>query len=146
MKKKKILALFLEVFIVLCIFLYFFTYIDVKNSCYILIIPTYLPSNISTKKVIKLIKNASPDDYCTLCSYINVINKNISCGGFDGGCYEQINPRTIFLGNDQNSLALSAAIVIHELCHREQARQGRQFSELECYKKGSEFLENIVVH
>ena len=143
MEKKKIIKISITTIFLVFVLFKVFVYMDLSSGCFIFTIPTYLPTNVSTKKHIKF---ASPDDYNTLCSDIRVINKNISCGGFDGGCYEKRKPNTIFLGNDQDNLGLSSAIVIHELCHRQQAKDSKSFSELECYKRGGEFLEDIVAY
>jgi hypothetical protein len=146
MKKSKVAKIALTVVLSLWFLVYVFLYIDIKNRCFIFTIPTYLPSNIKTKRVIKFIKKASPQDYENLCTNIRTIDKNISCGGFDGGCYQERKPDKIYLGNDQANLALSAAIVIHEVCHRLQAKENRPFSELECYTKGADFMADVVVY
>ena len=122
-----------------------FIYIDIKNQCYIRIIPTFQPSNLDNKRIIKAIRYGSPEDYKNLCAHVNVINKNPSCGGFDGGCFKPDKPKRIFTGSDQGNLALAAAIVVHETCHSIQFQEDRQISEVECYAKGAQFLEKVVL-
>jgi len=94
-----------------------FYYFDPEAGCKITIIPTFLPSNYNTKDMLKIIKRAAPDDYMRVCQYVTTINKNPSCGGFDGGCFQPSKPGVIYIGNDQGNIALAAAIIVHETCH-----------------------------
>jgi hypothetical protein len=146
MKNNVLFSILGTTFLLIFLIFHFFLYIDIKNGCFIGIIPSLLPGNLSVKKMVKVIKLTSPDNYELLCSDVRIINKNVSCGGFDGGCYESRKPKSIYIGNDQNNLGLGAAILIHELCHREQLKHNRPFIEEECYKKGWEFMQNIVVY
>lgn len=121
-----------------------FYYYDPAGNCRILIIPTFLPSNNSTKDILKMIKSGSPDDYLRICQYVSVINKNPSCGGFDGGCFKPSKPRTIYTGNDQGNIALSGSVIVHETCHAIQAAEGKRINERECYKAGNSYLRAVT--
>ena len=121
-----------------------FYYFDPEYGCKITIIPTFLPSNYNTKEVLKIIKQGSPDDYMRICRYVKVINKNPSCGGFDGGCFQPSKPGMIYIGNDQGNIALAAAIVVHETCHAIQGYEHRRLSEIECYSQGNSFLNYVT--
>lgn len=142
---KKILKISIPLLILLIFLVNSFFYADYRGDCYIRIVPSFLPSNLNTKRIIKVLKYGSPDDYRLLCKHVNVINKNPSCGGFDGGCYVPTKAKTIYIGNDQGNLALSAALIVHETCHAIQGQTNKQYSEQECYTKGAEFLETIVI-
>ena len=121
-----------------------FYYFDPDFGCRITIIPTFLPSNYNTKEILKLIKQGAPDDYMRVCSYIKVINKNPSCGGFDGGCFQPSKPGVIYIGNDQGNIALAAALVVHETCHAIQGSEQRRLDERECYSQGNAFITVVT--
>jgi len=121
-----------------------FYYYDPEFGCRITIIPTFLPSNYNTKEILNIVKQGSTDDYMRVCSYIKTINKNPSCGGFDGGCYQVSKPGTIFIGNDQGNIALAAALIVHETCHAIQGTELRKLDERECYSQGNDFLSVIT--
>ena len=142
---KKVVKKFFFIGLILGLIYHFFIYFDFSNSCLIGFIPTFGPSNVNTKTAIKLIKHSSPSDYNLVCKYVNVIDKNPSCGGFDGGCFHSDSPKKIYIGNDQDTLPFTAAIIIHETCHAIQNAEGRSITEDECYKKHHEFMENITV-
>ena len=124
---------------------YWFLYIDIQEKCVFYLVPTFQPSNLSTKETINFLKSSSPNEYEKLCTHVSVINKNPACGGFDGGCYEPNKKRTIFVGNDQNNIALAAAILVHETCHAIQGQKGLPLSEGECYRAGSSYLNEITL-
>ena len=142
MKTVKLLAL---AAIMLGFLLHKFYYYDPIYGCQITIIPSFLPSNNNTKEVIKMIKEGSPDDYIRLCRYVRVINKNPSCGGLDGGCFKSSKPRTIYTGNDQVNIAISAATLIHETCHAIQGAEGRTLNESECYAAMHAYLKAVTI-
>lgn len=121
-----------------------FFYIDPQYGCRITVIPSFAPSNNKTKEVLTTIKYGSPTHYKLVCEYVTFIDKNPTCGGFDGGCFHPNKPTTIHIGNDQGNLALAAALVVHETCHAIQGHEKRIFSEPECYKMGAEFLETVT--
>ena len=133
--------------IIASVFVYsHFIYIDQSNECKIVIVPTLIPSNSNTKRVIKMIKEGSPEDYSDLCAHVSIINKNPGCGGLDGGCYYYDQPRTIFVGNDQGNIALAGAIIVHETCHAIQGQEGRQISESECYTAGNRYMNAVTLY
>lgn len=121
-----------------------FYYFDPENGCKIAIIPTFLPSNYDTKDILRIIKRGAPDDYMRVCAYVSVINKNPSCGGFDGGCFQPSKPGMIYIGNDQGNIALAAALVVHETCHAIQGSEQRRLDERECYSQGNAFLTTVT--
>ena len=121
-----------------------FYYFDPDYGCKITIIPTFLPSNYNAKEILKIIKKGAPDDYMRVCRYVTTINKNPSCGGFDGGCFQPSRPGVIYIGNDQGNIALAAAIIVHETCHAIQGSQQQQLHETECYAQGNSFLNTVT--
>ncbi len=121
-----------------------FYYFDPEYGCKITIIPTFLPSNYNTKEVLNIIKRGSPDDYWRVCQFVSVINKNPSCGGFDGGCFQPSKPGMIYIGNDQGNIALAAAIVVHETCHAIQGHNQMPLREPDCYAQGNLFLNYVT--
>lgn len=121
-----------------------FYYFDPEYGCSITIIPTFLPSNYDTKEILRMIKKGSPDDYLRICKYIKFINKNPSCGGFDGGCFQTSKPGMIYIGNDQGNIAYAAAIVVHETCHAIQGAEHKRLGERECYTQGYEYLQTVT--
>jgi len=143
MKTVKLLVLATIIFGFL---LYKFYYYDPAYGCQITIIPSFLPSNTNTKTILKMIKKGSPDDYLRLCKYVRVINKNPSCGGLDGGCFKPSKPKTIYTGNDQANIALSASILVHETCHAIQATERSRLSEPECYSVSNRYLNEVTVY
>ncbi len=141
---KKLFRLLLIVSIILTYIYSNFYYFDPSYGCRIAIVPTFLPSNYNTKEILKILKKGSPDDYARVCKYVSVINKNPSCGGFDGGCFQPSKPRTIYIGNDQGNIALASALIVHETCHAIQGSQKKQLIESECYSQGNAFLEIVT--
>ncbi|OGC68740.1 hypothetical protein A2415_02195 [candidate division WWE3 bacterium RIFOXYC1_FULL_39_7] len=122
-----------------------FLHIDISNSCAIFLMPTFQPSNLSTKETVSFLQKSSATEYAKLCKHVSVINKNAACGGLDGGCYQPSQPKTIFIGNDQNNIALAAALLVHETCHAIQGQSNETLSEGPCYKAGAEYLQSILI-
>ena len=98
-----------------------------------------------------MLKYADPENYKELCTRVDVINPNISCGGFGGGCYHVNNfgssetSRQIDISTPHDGfLGLTAAIIAHETCHARQAQEGRPISEDECYKLDDQTLQKVV--
>lgn len=125
----------------------YFIYFDWQIRCFIRIQPSFLEfSNLTMQKAIRILKNASPDDYRDLCQYVNVINPNISCGGFEGGCYSvyKQNPKMIDVSTSNRSLQWTVGIIVHETCHAKQFQQHRDFGETECYDEDSRIIKAIT--
>lgn len=145
---RRFLLKFAKILLLLLLISYYvyenFIYFDKDNGCFIKILPSFMLSNSNTKEVIKVIKYSSYEDYQRLCKYVRTIDKNPSCGGLDGGCYEDNKPNTIFVGSDQGNLGLAASIIVHEVCHAKQASDNVPISEYECYKEGYDFLTKIT--
>ncbi|RJR27353.1 hypothetical protein C4561_02250 [candidate division WWE3 bacterium] len=141
---KQLFKSFLIIFVILFLIYYWFLYIDIKEKCVFVLVPTFQPSNLSTKETINFLKESSAEEYKNLCIHVSAINKNPACGGFDGGCYEPNKTRTIYVGNDQNNIALAAAILVHETCHAIQGQKGLPLAEGECYAAGSHYLNSIT--
>lgn len=150
------MAKFIKIFIILIlggwlIYRYFF-YIDVFNGCFIKIKPSITElSSVNIKKAIKVLKKAEPSEYKKLCRYVNVINPNFSCGGFQGGCFysSNPNPKEIDISTSrQEFLGWTAAIIVHETCHAIQFREKGQtgLNEEECYLTHDNLLQKIVVY
>ncbi len=80
----------ISIFLIFLAFLWYryFFYADIPTDCYLRIKPSLLEfSNTNIKRAIKTLKHGSPDDYRKLCAYVDIIDPNISCGGFGGGCF-----------------------------------------------------------
>jgi len=143
---KKIVKISILILIIgFFIYRYFF-YIDFSNSCYIKIKPSFTElSNSNIKEAIKILKLTSPDEYDKLCSNVKIINPNLSCGGFGGGCFYKSSGREIDISTAHSGfLAQTAAIIIHETCHAIQYQEGRNLSEQECYEADDVILKRIV--
>lgn len=129
----------------------YFFYVDFSADCYLRLQPSLLELSAGNiKQAIRILKHAAPAEYAKLCRHVDVINPNLSCGGFGGGCYYARD-----LGQDRqidistahsNFLGLTAAIIVHETCHAIQHQQGRSLSEAECYELDNEVLKNLVVY
>jgi hypothetical protein len=140
---KKLFSL-LALLFVIAYMLQAFYYVDLDNKCYIRVVPTILPSNWSAKEIIGILKATSPENYEYLCKNITSFDKNQSCGGADGGCFYSASKKKIYIGNDQNNVVLTAAIIVHELCHARQAAEGRRMDESECYREGWDYLNGAL--
>lgn len=130
--------------VVLGIYKYFF-HIDLSNDCFVRINPSWFEfSNSSVKQAISILKHASAQDYDLFCANVSVIDPNLSCGGFDGGCFYDDRPDTIDISTSQRSLAWTASIIVHETCHVIQNKEKRIMSEDECDAMMVETLARIV--
>lgn len=136
------------VFLLLVVFVIYklFFYLDIKNNCYIRINPSLLEfSNLTVKRAIKTLKYASPDDYRNLCDYVKVINPNVSCGGFGGGCYNwRWNQKSIDISTSQRKLVYTIAVIVHETCHVIQHEESRPFNEDECNQTMDGVIKRII--
>ena len=135
------------VFLVTQFILSRYLYIDYKNKCFIKVVPSALmPGNLKTPQALKFLKETSTSDYLTVCKNVKTINKNPSCGGFDGGCYNQRSLNTIYLGNDQGNIAIAAALIVHETCHVTQGLEKKSFDEQECQETAKKYLNPVVLY
>jgi len=123
-----------------------FVYTDPSAYCSITVFPSFQPSNWDHNKVLKMLKQTAPEEYQFLCANVDSISKDVSCGGFDGGCFYSDQSRRIYIGNDQDNIAITNAVIIHELCHVRQHKEGREMEEAECYKKGAEYLDGLYAY
>ena len=107
-KYKSISFIFLKVFLIIFLLVSFtykyFFYVDYKNGCFVKIIPSVAMefSNSNIKRSIEILKYGSPADYQNFCTYVDTIDANVDCGGFEGGCYRggkklQLVPRNVLL-------------------------------------------------
>ncbi len=134
-KRAKYLLLIL---LILSIIYHFFFYIDIKNRCFVIIKPALIElSNTSMKKGLRYLKKNFPTQYGDFCKNVNVINPNISCGGFGGGCFYRNSPKTVYISTTFGNYINAAKVIIHETCHVIQLKEGREMSETECYGKDS---------
>ncbi len=144
-KKGWLIKIFLVLFLVVTPFFYFFTYIDISESCGIFILPSLIEaSNLTIKKAITIVKNYSPQDYKNLCKYVSTISPNLGCGGFEGGCYYDSERGVIYISTSNRNLVNAPPIIVHEVCHVMQAAQKRPFDESECYHKDTVFWKGMV--
>lgn len=137
------------IFLLILAFIFFryFYYMDIKNGCYIKIMPAILEfSNTGIKKAIKVLKFGSPSDYRNLCKYVKIITPFISCGGFEGGCFMPDSPKTIYVSTTNRSLLNTTNVLVHETCHAMQfAKKGNKgLNEPECYAAGDRILQKLV--
>lgn len=126
---------------------YLFLYVDFDNKCIIRIYPSIF--EFSTRNVIesiKVLKRTSPKDYQNLCQNINVIDTNVGCGGFEGGCYYEHKPGVIHVTTNDVTLTQTIAVMVHETCHAIQHHEGRPLEEQECYEEDQRILQELVVY
>ena len=129
---------------------WFFRYDDFSSSCHIKVSPSITEwNNLKIKKGIKLLKNKLPEDYKKMCSAVKSIRPELACGGMGGGCYNMNNPSqivvsTIFRSKEYHT-EMTAAIIVHEVCHLFQYKEGRQFNEGECYDELCRALDTMEV-
>jgi hypothetical protein len=124
-----------------------FFYIDPPAGCFITFVPSmsleFNTGNI--KQGIRILKQADPEEYRNLCRNVRTINANISCGGWQGGCYSTLKRKTIYLATSHNDfLGWTAAVIAHETCHAMQHAENRDLSEVECYQVGYDVLRQII--
>lgn len=125
-----------------------FFYIDLSSGCFIKLLPSW-DLNFNTpqiKKGLKVLKNALPDDYNNICQRIEIIDPNLDCGGFEGGCYWSGNPKRISVSTADESLSWIAAIIVHETCHSRQDFEKRGLNESECYTEGDRVLRSLAAY
>ncbi len=116
--------------------LHFFLYVDVSHGCVIPIKPSFLElSNTTMKKGLKYLKKNFPAQYKDTCEHVKVINPNMGCGGFGGGCFYHNSPGEITVSTTYGNYINAAKVIIHETCHAVQYNEGRPGSEPECYEK-----------
>ena len=137
---------FIFTFFILFIFFRNFLYLDIPNKCYIVVYPSWFElSNSTIKKGISVIKTVSPENYQNLCQRVKAINPNLSCGGFEGGCFEPGTPKTIYVNATKN-LIWVVDVIAHEACHALQFYENRPFDENECNAVGVEVMKTANGH
>jgi len=103
-------------------------------------------NNANVIQALKALKYASKDGYREVCNNVDEMFLNMSCGGFQGGCYyNRPNEIHVSTAHDQ-FLGWTAAIIVHEACHSKQRNEGRPLSEDECYQRTHETLIDLVEH
>ncbi|PIR43092.1 hypothetical protein COV24_04655 [candidate division WWE3 bacterium CG10_big_fil_rev_8_21_14_0_10_32_10] len=142
-----------KIYIVLVLFLgllliyKLFFYVDIQNSCFIKIYPSFLElSNANIKRAIKILKQGSIEDYNDLCTNVTTINPNLGCGGFDGGCYYQNQHHTIYVSTHQRDVLWSVGVIVHETCHVMQAEQNKPLNETECYTADTRITQKLATY
>lgn len=143
-KSFKFIKVFLIIFIFSALIYNYFLYFDFKNGCFVKIIPsiTLEFSNSNIKRSIKILKLGSPSDYQDFCRFVDTIDANIDCGGFEGGCYR--GGKRIAVSTAQGTVSWTVAIIVHETCHAIQIYEKRGIDESECYAAGDRILGTIV--
>lgn len=147
---KFLIKIIIFVLLALWLIYHWFFYIDISNSCFVFLKPSVVfefnAGNI--KEGIFVLKNAVPDEYKKFCTYVNVVNANVSCGGFTGGCYwggSGGNKKEIYIGAARDQfIGLTAGVIAHETCHAMQFSRKREMSEPECYETMNNVLKAIV--
>lgn len=117
-----------------------FRYDDYANNCHIKIHPALLEwNNLQIKKSIKLLKEKSFPDYQRMCTSVESISPELACGGMGGGCYNPDYPQEIVVSTiyrpKESNTEMTAAIIMHEVCHLYQNKEKRPFVESECYQE-----------
>lgn len=141
-----------SIFFLIIIFLIYkllenFFYVDIQNKCFIRISPSWLEfSNASMKEALGVLHTASPVSYQNVCNRVSVINPNLSCGGFGGGCFSQTNSRTIDVSTFNNEVVFAVVAIVHETCHVQQRDENKTFDEKECYATGYKVLKDIIIY
>jgi hypothetical protein len=141
----KIIFFIILVSVIGAVIYHFFIYYDAESGCFIKIAPSLQPSNWDTKQVLEILKHSAPDKYAYLCQKVSTINKNVGCGGLDGGCFYSNEQNTIYIGNDSDNIALTDSIIVHELCHVKQFETKQPMSEVACYREGSKYIQDNLV-
>jgi len=98
----------------------------------------------NVKTGIRALKYAEPTVYSSLCKNISTIRIDMGCGGWQGGCHYHKQGEITLSTTHSEFLGWTAAIIGHELCHDTQLREGRAFSEDECYAFDSAILHSLV--
>lgn len=134
----------LVAFTVILVFTLNIFYIDIGDKCFITIIPSVELSNGTIVSALQILKKVVPNQYTKVCENVKFINTNVSCGGFDGGCYHTGNNKTIYVSSSQRHLVVSTSVIAHETCHLLQEKQKRPLNEPECYSIGNTVLKTIT--
>lgn len=138
--KKLITLLICFCFLGMILYKYFF-YFDIKNGCFIKILPSFQGGNTKIKKSINVLKNASFEDYNNLCKHVQTIDPNLLGGGL---YWDKLNSKTILVNASGYNLQIVAAIIVHETCHAMQHQQNKALNEGECYSKDDKFIKEIT--
>jgi len=126
----------------------FTSYSDSRFECDISIKTSMELNNRTIKKALGILKYGMPEQYLDVCKNIAVIETGTACGGFGGGCfYTRDNSDAkgrIYVSVAQGQVLDSAAIIVHELCHLYQHREGRPFDEDECYRADHAVFQTLA--
>lgn len=141
---KKFLTIFLLVILFFGFIYKSFFYVDIKNECFVKIIPSLSLelSNGNIKRSIRILKYGSSSDYQNFCKYVDTIDANVDCGGWEGGCFR--GGKKIAVSTSQSTVAWTAGVIVHETCHAIQGYEGRGLDEDECYAADDRLLRTIV--
>ena len=147
---KKALKIFITLAILGLVGYQYFYYVDRAHRCFIKIKPSYLEFSTSNiKEAIRILKYAVPEEYEKLCTYVDTIDPNISCGGFQGGCYSSYNRnvKEIDIGTaNDDFLGWTAGVIAHETCHAIQFQEigFDGFDEGECYAIDNKVMKAVI--
>ena len=133
-------------FLFYLVFLQNVLYIDIPNGCFIKIVPGLELNNAKVIQGLKILKNLSPEDYKEACKRAETIDPNVGCGGFEGGCFYQTEPKKIYVTTAGTPLMWVAGVLVHETCHARQFAEKRLMSEDECYREDDRVIKKIVVY
>ncbi len=140
-----------KVFSIIALLFFTFSFVqnfffwDISSGCFIKILPSLNLSNSKIREALTVLKNASPDNLKEVCKRVSTIDPNVSCGGFEGGCFEKISKR-ISVDTSSYSIATVAQVIVHEACHVRQGDEKRPFSEPECHQAGYQVLNDLVMY
>lgn len=121
-------------------------YVDPANSCFITVVPGLEFNNAKIVKGLDVLKKASFEDYQQICQYIDQIDPNVDCGGFEGGCFRSGTPKTISVSVSNQGLDWVTSVLVHETCHAKQHAQGRGSNKNECYQEADRVMKKIVLY
>ncbi len=122
-----------------------FFYADPSSGCFIRIPPSADLNNHKIREAMQLLKIASPSDFSAVCGQITTIDPNISCGQFEGGCFQGI-PGEISVDTSNHTLAMVAQTIVRTACQARQADKKVANDPKTCYQEGYTTLNNLVAY
>lgn len=120
-------------------------YYDPAAGCSIKIRPSLLEWNSGNiRDALSALKYGYPEKYKLVCANITEIKTDMACGGWEGGCYYGDKGEIFVSTANQEFLGWTAAVIAHETCHDRQNKEGRPYSEDECYAVGHKTMQTLV--
>lgn len=136
------------IIVIVAINFWIFRYDDFKNNCHVKINLSLLEwNNLEIKRAVKFLKNNSPKDYHNFCTNVDRISPDLPCGGSGGGCYRPEYAKQIEIStmNHKENSAITAAMIVHEVCHAIQNAEKGKLNEPECYGEMNRMLGELGI-